>query len=46
MDKFTFKPFDNSQEPEVFTTDNGYVESNGESDNRKQLSYLHHLEFV
>lgn len=39
MVKFTFKPFDSSVEPEVFTTDNGYVESSGESDNRKQLSF-------
>ena len=39
MEKFTFKPFDSTQEPEVFTTDNGYVESSGESDNRKQLSF-------
>lgn len=39
MEKFTFKPFDSTQEPEVFTTDNGYVESSGEIDNRKQLSF-------
>ena len=39
MEKFNFKSYDSNQEAGVFTPENGYNETHGESDNRKQLSY-------
>ena len=39
MNKFSFKSFDSTQDASVFTPENGYVESNGETDTRKQFSF-------
>ena len=39
MEKFKFKPYNSSIDAGVFTMGNGYFESSGEADTRKQLSY-------